>query len=352
MAPRRTLAALAALGAVGMAGTGSAVGADTDLAAFWHLDEGAGAQAADSSASANHGTVGGAAWAAGRFGAALSFDGDGDGVRIPTSPSLQPARITVEGWVRAEGTPGVFRHIVSQGANACTAATYGLYTGIAGGLAFYISNGTKFAVSPDAGTGVWDGDWHHVAGTFDGLAVHLYVDGVEVGTGTPTALAMKYALPEDDGSLGAYLGACPESHDYAGLLDEARVWRRALSATEIAASASMGASAATRLDLADDGDDDPVVYSTDYRDERITIGIESASGEQRITGVRIESVLPVALLVNCGSLLSKKCSVSLSNGGRTARLRLNGLLDPLLSVTVRLRVSLASGRSFAVTARD
>ena len=32
---------------------------------------------------------------------------------------------------------------------------------------------------------VWDGKWHHVAGTFDGSTVRLYVDGVQVGTGTP-----------------------------------------------------------------------------------------------------------------------------------------------------------------------
>src|SRR5205823_14394762 len=34
--------------------------------------------------------------------------------------------------------------------------------------------------SPDAGTGIWDGKWHHVAGTYDGAALRLYVDGHEV----------------------------------------------------------------------------------------------------------------------------------------------------------------------------
>ena len=55
------------------------------------------------------------------------------------------------------------------------------------GLEFYISQngGLTYAISPDAGAGIWDGNWHFVVGTYDGLNVRLYVDGKQVGNGTP-----------------------------------------------------------------------------------------------------------------------------------------------------------------------
>ena len=41
---------------------------------------------------------------------------------------------------------------------------------------------------------VWDGTWHHVAGTYDGAAVRFYVDGAQVGTGTPASGPIVYGL--------------------------------------------------------------------------------------------------------------------------------------------------------------
>src|SRR6202011_4717079 len=107
---------------------------------------------------------------------------------------LQPAQVTVDAWVKASAT-GTYAYLLSKGANANAAASYALYTGSSGGLFFYIYNGTATAISPDAGTAIWDNNWHHVAGTFDGTAVRLFVDGVQVGGGTPTSIAIGYNLP-------------------------------------------------------------------------------------------------------------------------------------------------------------
>ncbi len=45
------------------------------------------------------------------------------------------------------------------------------------------NGGLSYNISPDAGTNIWDGNWHSVVGTFNGSEVDLYVDGKEVGSG-------------------------------------------------------------------------------------------------------------------------------------------------------------------------
>jgi hypothetical protein len=46
-------------------------------------------------------------------------------------------------------------------------------------MGFYIGDGTRqFVRSPEAPTSVWDGKWHHAAGTFDGSTVRLFIDTI------------------------------------------------------------------------------------------------------------------------------------------------------------------------------
>jgi hypothetical protein len=169
------------------------------------------------------------AWIRGVFlGSALRFGGD-DFVTIPPSAALEPSRLTVAAWVRAAASPGPFRYVMSKGSVECLASSYGLYTGANGGLAFYIASGPEqtFA-TPEAPASVWDGKWHHVAGTFDGSKVRLFVDGVQVGTGTPAPAAINYDLGGDGGQIGSYPGNCPEALTLTGDIDGVQVWSQAL----------------------------------------------------------------------------------------------------------------------------
>jgi len=326
--------------------------AATSLGALWQLDETSGTTAVDSSGNANHGTLnGGPARISGRFGRSLRFDGVDDNVFIPRSATLEPATVTVEGWVRAGASPGTFRHIVSQGAYSCEVASYGLTTGAGGGIGFYVSNGSDdfLALSPEAPATVWNGAWHHVAGTYDGATVRLFVDGAEVGTGTATAIPIGYGLPNPAGLLGAFGGTC--SLNWAGDLDAPRVWGRALSAEELAASAAMGAPGTSRLDERIDASQ-AIVYTSDFSNGRgMKVSIESATGTEKISSIRLRGVLPGLLgLASCRddllALLNSTCSITLSNGAKTATLtarRLN-----ILTSGVTLRVTLSSGRTFDV----
>lgn len=211
--------------------------ADTGLVAEWPFDEGAGATAADASGHGNGGAlVGGAQWVPGHdTGTALTFDGSGGRVQVPRSASLEPAAVTVSAWVRRSGSPGSFKYLVAKGATGCLVASYGLYTGPGGGLMFYVAgDGLAYTRSADAGSGLWDGRWHHVAGTYDGSSVRMYVDGQQVGSGSAFGAPIGYGLAtSNDVAIASYRG-CP-GLDFDGSIDDPKIWSRALTADEVLA---------------------------------------------------------------------------------------------------------------------
>ena len=96
---------------------------------------------------------------------------------------------------------------------------------IAGG--FETSTGVdNFVTSPSTYN---NGQWHHGAVTYDGTAVKLYVDGVQVRTLSTTS------SPETSGALPVRVGANSRAIDkfFTGNLDEALIWNRALTTQEI-----------------------------------------------------------------------------------------------------------------------
>lgn len=228
----RPFLAVACMATLCAAGTASAA---TGPVAHWRFDEGAGTDAADSSGNGNAGKLqGGVSWVAGKRLGAVQFDGSTGVVRVASSASLEPANVSVSAWIKRNGSPGLFRHIVGKGALACEAASYGLYTGPDGGLSFYVSDGINWTRSADAGMAAWDGQWHHVAGTFDGQALRLFLDGVQVGSAVARTTPITYTLQDpNDLLLGDYAGC--GGHAYDGALDEAKIWNRALSAAEVSA---------------------------------------------------------------------------------------------------------------------
>lgn len=161
-----------------------------------------------------------------------------------TSPLLAPPQVTLLAWIKQSGYPGLLRYIAGRGNDGptCGGSSYALYTGYSGvaGLHFYVrqpdpaATGVLSDSPPDSA--VFDGNWHLVAGTFDGANIHLYVDGVEVGSPKP-ASGIGYASPITDPSfyVDGYppQAACLGASDFPGQIDEARVYNRALSASEL-----------------------------------------------------------------------------------------------------------------------
>jgi hypothetical protein len=205
--------------------------------AYWSFDEGDGTTAYDG-VGGNDGAISGAVYtsdAAPTSGndSALVFDGVDDFVQIPNDPALEPSEITVSAWVKGTN-PGGTIYILAKGSYECRAASYAFYTWMNNGLRFYIRN-TSYVLSPNA-VGVWNGEWRHIVGTYDGAFVRLYVDGQEIEDGTWTDLGIGYNLPtSNDLFVGTYMGTCTFTTYFPGQIDEVQIWNRALSADEVMA---------------------------------------------------------------------------------------------------------------------
>ncbi len=161
-----------------------------------------------------------------------------------TSPLLAPPQLTLLAWIKQSGYPGLLRYIAGRGNDGptCSGSSYALYTGYSAiaGLHFYVrqpdpaATGVVTDSPPDSA--VFDGNWHLVAGTFDGANIHLYVDGVEVGSPKP-ASGIGYGSPITDPSfyVDGYppQASCLGASDFPGQIDEVRVYDRALTAKEL-----------------------------------------------------------------------------------------------------------------------
>jgi hypothetical protein len=237
-AVRVPLVALAALIAL-LIVTASAAAAPSTVVGQWRFDEAGGQTAIDDGPYGLDGRLGASdaadpkdpARIAGLSGGAVRFSDDSF-VRLPTADELAPSTLTVEAVVRADQSPGEYRYIISRGAQNCEASSYGLYTAKAGGIAFYVYNGSTYRVTPTAmPSDVWNGQWHHVAGVFDGSTVRLYVDGRPVGAPQPAAVTIAYGLTTPDAYFGTYQGTC--ALPLSGDLDLVRIWRGPLAADYI-----------------------------------------------------------------------------------------------------------------------
>jgi hypothetical protein len=218
----------------------------------WYKGEGN----ADDAVAGNNGVIMGAVnFVPGEVGQAFDFNGVDSYLQVANSPALESATISVEAWVNATNpqTSG-WAYILDKGDNGFLLPSYSLGTEVNQGLFFEVSNGTEYVDSPFTGTGIWDGNWHHVVGTFGGGSIRLYVDGAEVNNGIPTNISISYGLPNtNDLFIGSYDGE--PRFDFNGLIDEVSVYNHALSAAEIqnlyaAGSAGKPANVGVNVNLA------------------------------------------------------------------------------------------------------
>jgi len=215
--------------------------AEAGPVALWHMDEGSGQVVGDTWGNANVGVLGTTpatepedpAWIPGRLNRALRFVGERNQfVTVVPVAGLHPEHLTVQAWVRRDGSPGRWRYVVSMGGVACDRSSYGLYSGANGGIAFYVSDATRYVLSPTlAPATVWDGQWHLITGSYDGARVQLHLDGTRVGTGTLTSLHVSYSFPDQNLLIGSYRAGC--DLPFTGDIDEVSVWGSALTPTEI-----------------------------------------------------------------------------------------------------------------------
>lgn len=197
------------------------------LVGRWKFNEGSGDTAYDSSKEGNNGTIYGASWVDGK---ALSFDGVDDYVFISNPAGLQITNaLTIEAWIKSSSSTG-WMGIADKGATS-DGKGYGLAvtSPVDGSLASMQVYSTITGWESSKGTSnVVDGNWHYLTGTFDGKKVKIYIDGNLENEADLNGTIMYDA--DYDFVIGADSRA---SESFNGIIDEVRIYNRALTADEI-----------------------------------------------------------------------------------------------------------------------
>jgi hypothetical protein len=199
------------------------------LVGAWGFDEASGPSVIDASGRSNTGTILGATRStAGKFGGALSFNGVSDWVTIPDANSLDLSTgMTMEAWVRPTAVGALWRTVMLK--EQPTDLDYALYAANGNGrAASHVFTNRDTGLNGTAATPL--NAWTHLAATYDGATLRLFVNGVQVSTKALTGSIRATTGPLRIGGNGIW-----DDEWFAGLIDEARVYNRALTAAEIQA---------------------------------------------------------------------------------------------------------------------
>ena len=235
---------VAAVGAISIA-RADCTPSPSGLVSWWRAE----GNATDAAGGNNGALLNGATFATGEAGQGFSFDGINDLVKIPKAANLDVTnQVTIEFWMKA--SPG---NAMNTYQGLVTSDFFGIEIAngyVLGplGVEFFISTDGGASVSPSSypdtatvnggGAQVSAGVWHHVAGTYDGTKLQLYIDGQPWGVPNYHTGAISPMLANSFVAIGAEDGRtiCPDcvgSRYFNGQIDEPTIYNRALSAAEI-----------------------------------------------------------------------------------------------------------------------
>ncbi len=152
-------------------------------------------------------------------------------LELPHAPELDPPALTVEAWVRAETFPKTGetrRWLVNKNGNEWIEGHYALLLDRdQAGAYLNIGGGRDHVFSVWSGTALEAKRWHHLAFTYDGADLRLFVDGKAAGE-------TRIGLNRVPGKSALALGRRQDGYvAFEGSLDEAHVYDRALSPAEL-----------------------------------------------------------------------------------------------------------------------
>ncbi len=204
-------------------------GLDPSLVAWWKLDEGGGTVVNDSSGNGNKGTVSGnPTWVPGKLGGAFSSNASGY-VDCGNSPSLNPTDgITICLWIKSPGFgTNAWGAFVSKGD---TGGSYRFGRNNTGNSIHMGLVGVTASGNPwfDGIKTVADDQWHHIAATYDGAQMQLWVDdevdNTFAATGKISASTTRVMIGEN---------ADATNRTVVATFDDIRIYNRALKAEEL-----------------------------------------------------------------------------------------------------------------------
>jgi hypothetical protein len=210
--------------------------------AHWKFDEMEGTTAYDSVASSstaggNDGTFSGSPqWTRGKYGGALSFDGNDDYIDIAESADLRPSKMTLSFWFQTSETSAQYMVVHEK----TLWSSWHVEINGSGNIASHFGTNSANTDGPyPFSTNVYnDGQWHHVATTYDETTALMYIDGIEQASDSTDNGAIVYE-DDDDAHWHTHIG----SHTYGptptielpfnGLIDDVRIYNYARTQKQI-----------------------------------------------------------------------------------------------------------------------
>jgi len=188
------------------------------LAAHWKLDDGSGTTAVDSSGNGFDMMMYDNTWEDGVLEGAAHFHGVGYGEVSDVNYSDNVITLCAWVWHDEFIINKIERYVTAGQSTAAICKEYD------GRLVFYVDtdDNLRHLLAKDVLT---QGQWHHVAGTWDGLTQRLYIDGVEIAS----------QVPVTTGVLGGISNVTlsSETRPFNGMLDDVCIYNCALSINEI-----------------------------------------------------------------------------------------------------------------------
>lgn len=190
------------------------------LIARFDFSEGSGGSVADSSSYLNHGSISGlATWPTGKIGSGIQLDGSTSYTSAPTQTHLDPINISIEAWIYPTYADNA--HVIVQ-----------KYRNSADGYQLWVTSDLRIRAAINSGGGdsstntISLNTWTHVVVTYDGSSKKLYLNGQLDATHAGTG-----AISPNTEAL--VIGQRSNTYFYYGIIDQVRLYSRALSDSEI-----------------------------------------------------------------------------------------------------------------------
>jgi len=252
------------------------------LMGSWHFNEGEGPFAKDSSGNGNSGIFyGSPAWNVAsncKFGNCVNFNGASTYVNVPSNLGITNGDITISAWIKPTTATLAGDHpaIVSHYDNSAK-VDYRLFLGATGiGVARHQPG---IVWGETAQTPITAGQWYYVNLVYSGSTLSLYINNVFQRSITVSGAGNSNTTTQT--FIGC--GSIAPQTCFNGIIDEVRIYNRALSATEIN---NIYTAPSARLDLADIRFSD----STNYNDQNWTSSYSYWLESDKKVWVRIPSV--------------------------------------------------------------